>query len=559
MKKLVSILLITFSLSNFGKSQNFGPYKPLTFKNADFIWNHAPIDSSIIGYEDSVSLEFGFSYDGRSHLQFENQKLPPVIDGNFMYLVNTKFINFDAGGFFIEKIDLNTGLSLWKADSDIRITGNSRDYPRIVKIIDNNIVVFAFREFTERNMPFPFPMLMSGLIYGKLVRMEYDKNTGVLLKEYIADEHTTYSKFYSSNHTFIDYDEKETTLKFYKKNIKYTEKITTSKDGDSLYVDTLRTAAANLKWENDVSKTTIVNKIISDKECLYILDAYYSEIVVPDPPQIILSKYNKDGILSYSKPILLSLQGSLGQILFHSITDEFIILIGYEDPESLRNPIYLILDKDGTLIQKIDPIYITSRLKNSYKVCFPNNAGQNVVFFEPHYNDFVKKSWFNVYTLNTNGKLDLLKQIEFDTEGYKLGFYSGWYLENGDILIYLAHWYYDEVEDKRLGLFPNWMRIKPEELGFESTVATDEINQKGAISIHPNPSVDKISIKIENTIYKKGNLKIYDIFGKAIISKRINSNEINLDISNLKAGVYFCSIEEVNSKKTLIETFVKVE
>lgn len=71
-------------------------------------------------------------------------------------------------------------------------------------------------------------------------------------------------------------------------------------------------------------------------------------------------------------------------------------------------------------------------------------------------------------------------------------------------------------------------------------------NSNSNAYIYPNPVVEKFKIKTEDTII---NVKLYDVLGKEILNVKNLHNEI--DISNLKNGIYFARIQQLNSTTTL--------
>lgn len=77
------------------------------------------------------------------------------------------------------------------------------------------------------------------------------------------------------------------------------------------------------------------------------------------------------------------------------------------------------------------------------------------------------------------------------------------------------------------------------------------------MSIIPNPNNGIFDIYL-NTIVKSGNLEIYDINGRLVFTKKFednNSLNLNVDVSNLKSGVYIAKI--INSKFTESIKFIK--
>lgn len=72
-----------------------------------------------------------------------------------------------------------------------------------------------------------------------------------------------------------------------------------------------------------------------------------------------------------------------------------------------------------------------------------------------------------------------------------------------------------------------------------------------AISLYPNPAQDLINI----TNAKDANIQIFDVLGKAVLSKVAISNNEGIQVSNLQSGVYFIKIAKegkMTTKKFII-------
>ena len=68
--------------------------------------------------------------------------------------------------------------------------------------------------------------------------------------------------------------------------------------------------------------------------------------------------------------------------------------------------------------------------------------------------------------------------------------------------------------------------------------------------LFPNPCSHFLNIT--NTIeFQK--LELYDIYGKLIISRLVNTNNYTLDLSILKPGMYFLSTDNNNIKQRIIK------
>ena len=77
-----------------------------------------------------------------------------------------------------------------------------------------------------------------------------------------------------------------------------------------------------------------------------------------------------------------------------------------------------------------------------------------------------------------------------------------------------------------------------------SCVTGTEFQNINNLKIYPNPSSDFLTIQSNNLINP---ISIYDITGKLIIQNIGNAKEINIDISNLRSGLYFIKSSSINS------------
>jgi len=74
--------------------------------------------------------------------------------------------------------------------------------------------------------------------------------------------------------------------------------------------------------------------------------------------------------------------------------------------------------------------------------------------------------------------------------------------------------------------------------------ATDIINLENNISIYPNPTTGTITVKFANQI--NGKITIVNIAGQTVKQKNINTNNIDLDLSNFAKGIYFINVKSEN-------------
>ncbi len=85
-----------------------------------------------------------------------------------------------------------------------------------------------------------------------------------------------------------------------------------------------------------------------------------------------------------------------------------------------------------------------------------------------------------------------------------------------------------------------------------ATLGTNEFEIANFI-MYPNPAQNIFSIALPNGV-SEGIVKIYDILGKVVVNKTINSNENVINISNLVSGSYMVVLrtDYGNATKTLL-------
>ncbi|SFN11625.1 Por secretion system C-terminal sorting domain-containing protein [Paenimyroides ummariense] len=83
--------------------------------------------------------------------------------------------------------------------------------------------------------------------------------------------------------------------------------------------------------------------------------------------------------------------------------------------------------------------------------------------------------------------------------------------------------------------------------GVADQVKTENTLDK--VQIYPNPVTSgKIYINAENTSTKT--IELYDMLGKRIVFTEMNGYQKELNVSNLKAGVYILKLSEKNNSIT---------
>lgn len=74
---------------------------------------------------------------------------------------------------------------------------------------------------------------------------------------------------------------------------------------------------------------------------------------------------------------------------------------------------------------------------------------------------------------------------------------------------------------------------------------------------YPNPSNDKINIQFSNPYLIKFDIRLYDLQGKLVYSEKYNTNNIQIDVSNLSKGVYVLKVNSLEIPATAHDKIIK--
>ena len=90
--------------------------------------------------------------------------------------------------------------------------------------------------------------------------------------------------------------------------------------------------------------------------------------------------------------------------------------------------------------------------------------------------------------------------------------------------------------------------------------ATDGIveNPTQKLLVYPNPTTGIFTIDCKNTSLDACGYRIYDVFGKLLISNNLTKESNTIDLSNQPAGIYFFQLIE-DGKNTAFQKIVKVQ
>jgi hypothetical protein len=89
--------------------------------------------------------------------------------------------------------------------------------------------------------------------------------------------------------------------------------------------------------------------------------------------------------------------------------------------------------------------------------------------------------------------------------------------------------------------------------------ANTSLTEENKVSIYPNPAIEYIQVKIENSSLQEPQVMLYNIIGNPVEVqiKLTDEDTYQIDIKELPAGYYFVAIKDENSFFRETYKFVK--
>lgn len=104
----------------------------------------------------------------------------------------------------------------------------------------------------------------------------------------------------------------------------------------------------------------------------------------------------------------------------------------------------------------------------------------------------------------------------------------------------------------------NYRSANGAEVETEENVNMEKMSSMDVVSLFPNPAATSLTINFFTPTQENSSIQVYDMLGKVVATKTINSQEgfnaQDLDISGLNNGVYFLKMTQ--SDKSLVKKFV---
>lgn len=90
---------------------------------------------------------------------------------------------------------------------------------------------------------------------------------------------------------------------------------------------------------------------------------------------------------------------------------------------------------------------------------------------------------------------------------------------------------------------------------WDTLLGVEDFKVGSNFNLYPNPSDSVLNIELKNGI-SNGNLEVYDMLGKQVITQNFNSDSLSsIDVKNLKSGLYLIKISFEGNTET--KRFIK--
>ncbi|MBT8377142.1 MAG: T9SS type A sorting domain-containing protein, partial [Bacteroidia bacterium] len=122
-----------------------------------------------------------------------------------------------------------------------------------------------------------------------------------------------------------------------------------------------------------------------------------------------------------------------------------------------------------------------------------------------------------------------------------MSYFTGLGFSSADFFQWKFDPYMQSVDNKIYVFIDNFLLTRNDALSLDDFDTAE-------FKVFPNPSNGNWNISSNSTI---STVKVYDILGKQVSSMTPNSNEVNIDASNFKSGIYFAKIQGETGSKTV--------
>ena len=563
MRALFFLLFFVVPLSGYNQFEViYTPpcdYIPLEFQeDIDYVWTHLVIDSSFIEYRDTNARYQPYYKDGMEQFGFDGGSF---INGGFLYSITSVEYDLDLSGYYIEKIDVQTGEKKWTIRTDKRFT-EYREKALSFEIVDDEFIIYGIRCALPDSILSPSSFALGGRIDSYFFQRNYNVESGELLSYNSVQEsdENAFNIHYrmSNNYLAIMGEGQFDYLTFVaSEEGGFTEREKITEYG--LMQNQKDTIAQSFYNGIDLSNArfTFSRKFLqlNSNNILHIDQIFFGEDYDDAPPQTRVMIFDKDyniikqvdlrdlDINNYGRIILLG-ESNDGKILLRGCIDQ-----------NLNLPcryFYLVFDKDLNHLNTLKP-YIENHY---FSFSFNTELVQsdNSIIAIDRRTELNGNSKFIIYRLKFESQFDTINTLTIKEPNWGAWVSNAFQLDDGDMIIKFNYGCLNE-NSQFASWNPTWMRLKAEDL--QLITSTEDIVQKqNSIHAYPNPVSDVLNLKSDGII--SGSINIVNGLGKVVYNQNINTtSEFKINVAHLEPGMYNIAVFGVDGSSQTIQ-FVKL-
>ena len=539
-RQVFILLLLTLSLSSNISGQQIENYEPLAFEDFEPKWIHEVYDSTAVGLMfDTLSNLVAF--DGHTHIYTSYSNLnDPIIHDGYLYQITKTLFAGDLSGAIIEKIDLETGVSVWKSIFDFR--QGYRETVEHAEIRGDTLLLFDVKMINYPITLAVLPVLTLGFtdsdeFKGVLQIRKYDIDTGDLLSIETADQDDSKVKnilpYGISRHDLEPIDE----VRLLYTNVEFSADI-----GNFLIIDTIAydgtylNPTDTLYTEHELDWLTVEKRlgykflIENNGESIYWIDDYIrfneQSVWVTETPYLTIK--NEFGVAKYP----LDFIGGSRTLNTLVGSDLGYVYILEQRLEGTEIELLHQVTSQGELVQSIDITGFSAELANV-------NTVNNITFDSlltgrtiGSYGDY-QFEFFEVI----NGERSSINSFQIGNPQNEVRELYTYPLDDGDYLFFVNQ-HFNNSEGSFSGRSHSIFRVCPDLI--VSTLDQEPLAQTSTINIYPNPVSDKLYLESQKSIFS---CTVYNTNGSVVYSRQTFSSNETIDCSLFQPGIYTIQIE----------------
>jgi hypothetical protein len=552
----ILIILFNFQVQAQNKERK---YEPFEFEGYKPVWQHAVIDTSIIGLFNEIDSWTGDSvfYDGFSNF-YPNirSKLFPVYIKNKVIITEHK--NGSAcEGAFIQCIDIKTGNVGWEIHYDLR-TDSRKEWPVWTYINENGqFVLLGHRQNISLFNPIPKPFWFNSL----LTIRKYNSETGYLEERITIPENDPFAKRLAvpegifgdgayGTYIFPDIDNVQfitTTNKVIKSYTLNNESHVT----DSVYYDFGYDSLLILNYLYLTDQNNIINLRFSSK-------SMFDQANI-DSFKISYTVHDRDLNILYYKTFQENIKPA-DRINFLNVSDTCFIVLGTEYRQIKDKTISVFtlshFDAQANLKETVtlNEVQADSVLFNYDNVCAVKLKNDKGILMAADYKGQDGFDYLNFFKTDGYGNFEKIKKLKIHYSNHSILPLDLVTTPEGDILLKALDFNKNLVNDLYRGYATVYILFSAEDLGLKTSATS--IAKARELMIYPNPANDYIILSRENT--EAGYIEIIDQLGRIVSQENtLECEEKSIDISGLNPGLYFMRLINNSGREVGSGKFVK--